>query len=208
MSPPFTLDRATTADLAEILALEYASFPTFVREVLMGCSSEADLPRAVEHAVSKQGATAAAATSGDPHDIWIKVTDNATGKIIAASNWKVHLNAWYSAEVSDDKPLPWLTPEQAQQAKETLDGMNEKRHRANPGGYWGCDLADHLFLPGWVEASEQGSALYATFGFYEYERTESDLLPGVNMKRHPRAKGIEGGKAAPAPAQAQAASAA
>ncbi|RMZ83647.1 hypothetical protein DV738_g920, partial [Chaetothyriales sp. CBS 135597] len=192
----------------------------------MGCASEADLPRAVEHAVAQAGAGV------DPHDIWIKVTDNATGKIVAASNWKIHLNSWYSPDVSNDKPLPWLTPEQTQQAKETLDGMNEKRHRANPGGYvhlhicfthpayrrrgagqmmlqWGCDLADHLFLPGWVEASEEGSALYSRFGFYEYEKVPSESLPGVNMKRHPKVKGIDGGKAAPqAPEAASAAAAA
>ncbi|RMZ86194.1 hypothetical protein DV737_g198, partial [Chaetothyriales sp. CBS 132003] len=211
-SPPFTLRRATAADLTEIVALEYACFPPFVREFFMGCNSEADLPRVVEDL--------GAGITRDPHDIWIKVTDNASGKIIAASNWKVHLNSSSgagAADLSDDKPAPWLTGERAEQAKEMFDIMNEKRHRANPAGYvhlhicftdeayrrrgaghmmmeWGCDLADQLFLPGWVEASEDGSALYRTFGFYDYEKL-TEPLPGVNMKRDPRVEGIEGGKA-------------
>ena len=58
---------------------------------------------------------------------------------------------------------------------------------------WGCDLADQLFLPGWVEASKEGSALYRTFGFSDYEILE-EPLPGVNMKRDPITTSIRGGK--------------
>lgn len=61
---------------------------------------------------------------------------------------------------------------------------------------WGCDLADALFVPGWVEASEDGSALYRSHGFYEYEKL-GEPLPGVNMKRDPITTGIAGGKPAP-----------
>lgn len=63
---------------------------------------------------------------------------------------------------------------------------------------WGCDLADQLFLPGWVEASEEGSALYRTFGFYDYEHLKEPLT-GINMKRYPITTGIQGGKPKPRP---------
>ncbi|RMZ91989.1 hypothetical protein DV736_g789, partial [Chaetothyriales sp. CBS 134916] len=209
--PPFTLQRATTADLAELVALQYACFPPFVREIFMGCNSEADLPRVVEDV--------SAGMARDPHDIWIKVTDNASGKVIAASNWKVHLNSSSSAagaDLSDDKPVPWLTGERAQQAKKAFDTMNEKRHRANPGGYihlhicytdaeyrrrgaghmmmqWGCELADQLFLPGWVEASEEGSALYRTFGVVDGK----PLIRAISL---PRENPVPPFKVSPVPA--------
>ena len=63
---------------------------------------------------------------------------------------------------------------------------------------WGCDLADHLFLPAWIEASPEGNFLYKTFGFYDYEYLDSfdgsDVPGGTNMKRDARKSAIEGGR--------------
>jgi GNAT superfamily N-acetyltransferase len=50
---------------------------------------------------------------------------------------------------------------------------------------WGCDLADRLFLPGWIEASPEGTRLYREFGFYAVEETGGEL-GGVYMKRDPK----------------------
>ena len=58
---------------------------------------------------------------------------------------------------------------------------------------WGCDLADHLFIPGWIEASEEGNFLYKTFGFYDYKKLDAEL-EGTCMKRDVRTTAIEGGK--------------
>lgn len=58
---------------------------------------------------------------------------------------------------------------------------------------WGCDVADLLGLPGWIEASEEGNFLYKMFGFYDYEKLEGEL-PGTNMKRDPRESSFQGGK--------------
>ena len=58
---------------------------------------------------------------------------------------------------------------------------------------WGCDVADLLGIPGWIEASEEGNFLYKTFGFYDYEKLEGEL-PGTNMKRDPSQSSFEGGK--------------
>lgn len=63
---------------------------------------------------------------------------------------------------------------------------------------WGCDVADALGLPAWIEASAEGNLLYRTFGFYVYEEiTVGELAGGVNMRREPRVTAIRGGKAAP-----------
>jgi hypothetical protein len=61
---------------------------------------------------------------------------------------------------------------------------------------WGCDLADQLSLPGWVEASIEGQGLYRTFGFEVYEilKEENGDLPGCNMKRQPKLSATGGGK--------------
>jgi hypothetical protein len=59
---------------------------------------------------------------------------------------------------------------------------------------WGCQLADLLFLPAWVEASPEGSLMYERHGFYTHELIEGDLT-GPCMKRDARKTPIMGGKA-------------
>ena len=38
---------------------------------------------------------------------------------------------------------------------------------------WGCELADHLFLPVWLEASEYGHKLYSQNGFEDVEAVDT-----------------------------------
>lgn len=58
---------------------------------------------------------------------------------------------------------------------------------------WGCDLADQLFLPCWIEASPEGNHLYKVFGFYDY-----GVIPAFDgaatMKRDARKTPITGGR--------------
>ena len=35
---------------------------------------------------------------------------------------------------------------------------------------WGCELADLLFLPAWIEASPEGNFLYRKFGFADKQQ--------------------------------------
>lgn len=58
---------------------------------------------------------------------------------------------------------------------------------------WGCDLADQLFLPAWIEASPEGNQLYRRFGFYNFSRSAGGL-EGTNMRRDARLTVIQGGK--------------
>lgn len=39
---------------------------------------------------------------------------------------------------------------------------------------WGCELADLLFLPAWVEASPEGNFLYKKFGFCDFKQIEHE----------------------------------
>ncbi|KAK3723254.1 hypothetical protein LTR37_001977 [Vermiconidia calcicola] len=172
------VERGTPEDMDELVRVEYECFPNFVREAFLRCSSEADLPRLTQSSVNYM--------MRDPHVVWIKVVDNASGKIVAGSQWKVYPSS--APESSDDEPPPWLTGEMRERAAKELQLFNERRRVVNPGGYvhlhvcftrpslcrraagammlkWGRDLADALFLPAWIEASAEGSLLYKTFGF-------------------------------------------
>jgi len=63
---------------------------------------------------------------------------------------------------------------------------------------WGCDLADQLMLPGYIEASKEGNFLYKTFGFYDHETIKWESGgDAVAMKRDVTAAGFSGGKAKP-----------
>ncbi|KAI5922181.1 hypothetical protein F4810DRAFT_674884 [Camillea tinctor] len=211
-----SLSRATAADIPEIAALQYRCFPPRIRELFMGCRTEADLPRLAE----QYARLAAAAPS---RYVWTKVAvpsgdkDGACKgreKIIAASNWKVVGGGSGVDSLGDDEAPGWLDGDAREEAARMLREMNEARRRANPGGFvhlhicftdpdyrrlgaggmmmqWGCDLADRLGLPAWVEASPQGSALYRRYGFYDFEPAKGGLA-GTNMKRDARHGGKEG----------------
>ncbi|KAK3710706.1 hypothetical protein LTR37_010125 [Vermiconidia calcicola] len=79
---PFTLSRATPEDIDELVRAEYECFPDFVREAFLRCSSEGDLPRLTQYSVDYM--------TRDPHVVWVKVVDNASGKIVAGSQWKAY----------------------------------------------------------------------------------------------------------------------
>ena len=124
-TPPFTLSRATPEDLHELVKIEYACFPPFVREAFMGCKSEADLPRLAKHYIED--------AAKDPSAVWIKLVDNESQKIVAGSLWNVFPNA--APETSGEHPVPWLEGESKQKAERLMWSMNEKRTAANPNGY-------------------------------------------------------------------------
>lgn len=60
---------------------------------------------------------------------------------------------------------------------------------------WGCDLADHLFLPVWVEGSEKGHELYLQNGFEDVENVNTQTKKmGVALLYDAKAsEGIDGG---------------
>jgi len=61
---------------------------------------------------------------------------------------------------------------------------------------WGCDLADHLALPAYIEASTEGNFLYKRFGFYDHDTIHVDGMgeDTVVMLRDARPARIAGGK--------------
>lgn len=122
----FSLSRASTDDLPELAKVEYDCFPPVIREVFMGCRSEADLPRLAEHYAKEM--------RENPSVIWVKVVDQLSRKIVAASQWKVFPGS-VVPESADDKPAEWLEGEDLKRMARIAQEMNEARRKANPGGY-------------------------------------------------------------------------
>ncbi|KAI7150838.1 hypothetical protein KC316_g15515 [Hortaea werneckii] len=195
-------------DMLELVQVAYDCFPPMIREMFMGCKSEADLPRLAEHYLKE--------VREDPFTIWLKVVDRATSKIVAGSQWKVFPS--FGPACADDKPAEWLEGKDLTKATQILEKMNAARRAANPNGYvhlhicfthpnyrrkgaggmmmnWGCNVADALMLPSWIEASPEGNFLYKRFGFYDYERIyDGDLGDSSNMRREPRGLVQQGGE--------------
>ncbi|KAI1194011.1 hypothetical protein F5X97DRAFT_16798 [Nemania serpens] len=200
----FILTRATVDDMPEIIRLEYRSFQPnkTICELFMGCQTEDDIPRITAKHIREMS---------DPYEVWVKIVDSATGKIVAASNWKFFVNGG-APRSSDEHPPDWLEGEKRREAVEVMSAMNDARRKANPSAHvhghiaftdpdyrrhglcgmimqWGCDMADLLFLPAWIEPTEDGRGVYKKFGFYEVEPVEGGL-PGNYMRRDARTDGI------------------
>lgn len=200
---PFVLSRAVPHDMKEIVELQYDSFEDdLVHELFMGCNSRLDLPKLVARYTE--------AMMRDSSDIWIMIKDAATGRTVAASNWKLYLGSAHMQPRGVDDIMPWLKGETALAAKSLLEPMNEIRllnnqdpflhlhicftspeyRRAGAGSKmmrWGCELADLLFLSAWVEASSEGNFLYKKFGFCDFKQIEhKGKVTGTCMRREAR----------------------
>lgn len=123
---PFTLTRASVADMPEIARLMYRCFPPFVREVIMGCLSEADLPRWIGFLEDE--------CRTHHHAVWIKVVDKASGRIVAAALWKVFANAGMPP-TAEDQIVGWLDDARRAQAEHVVGAMVKGRKEALPGGF-------------------------------------------------------------------------
>ena len=121
----FRLERATPADMREMVDLQYACFPPEVIDIFMGGSSPEDISRLCESYTKHM--------RENPSDVWIKVTDTETGKIIAASDWRVYVNG--APQQADDEPPAWLEGAALERSKKITGQFNEARRRANPGPY-------------------------------------------------------------------------
>lgn len=125
----YFLSRASPSDLPEIVQVQYTSFQApFERELLMGCSSPSeDLPKLSEMYAEE--------SRTDPADIWIKVVEKSTGRIVAASNWKVYVAPATALQRRRDEAPTWLEGDKAVASKGIFEGMNDVRVRENQGPF-------------------------------------------------------------------------
>ena len=131
----FTLTRATATDTPSIASVIYHSFDLFARENFFGIPSTTQIPLLAEKF--------ATAISSDPADVWIKVTDESTGELVAASNWKIYLAPEKALPRVVDSPKPWVEDGTVRERMRLLiEPMNESRARANPGAFM-CAFEPH-----------------------------------------------------------------
>ncbi|THW49419.1 hypothetical protein D6C77_06761 [Aureobasidium pullulans] len=211
---PFILTRAHTPhDFDSIVALEFKTFTDpHLREIFMG----PDTPDGHAHLSSFYQKTLHTNAS----DVWVKVEEKKTGKIVGASNWRVHMGSVPKHELAEeDLGWAWLEcdEEKLNKVKGVIAGIMGVRKRLFTEPYcqlhicftdpdyqrrgigsmmlqWGSDLADQLFLPSWVEASPAGNFLYRKFGYKDIEVNESGEMQGSTMRREARVLPIEGGQ--------------
>lgn len=122
---PFVLTRAATfQDLLEIVHCEYTAFtdPTLL-SIFMGpntTSNHAHLARTYHNTMAH-----------DTGDLWLKVQEKETGKVVGASNWKVYVGC--VPEHKEELRWEWLQGEgqevELAKAKVVVQGILETRRR-------------------------------------------------------------------------------
>jgi GNAT superfamily N-acetyltransferase len=133
---------------------------------------------------------------------------------------KGEVNGTTQGEKANGSDLIWLsTSEEKADAHIILEDFLDRRRRACREGHvllyilcvdpayqrkgagammveWGCELADQMMLPAWVEASAYGHGLYAKYGYEDIEEvrmaTKSFLGEYTHMRRPVRVKGFKG----------------
>lgn len=111
--------------MPELLDVQYEAFPEFVRVIFMGCHNKDDVSKLVPKYIEKM--------QNDPSDVWIKITDNATGKIIAAADWKIFPG--HGGENNSDEAPEWLDAEEKEKSRKVIEEMTEIRKKIMPGPY-------------------------------------------------------------------------
>jgi hypothetical protein len=122
-SGPFVLSRATPSDIDAIIACEFRTFTdTFIREVFMGHDTPAGHKNLSAHYQN--------ILLTNPADVWIKVEEKATGKIVGASNWRVHMSSVPEHE-EEDLGWGWLEGDQERlrKVKEVIKDITETRKK-------------------------------------------------------------------------------
>jgi len=132
--------------------------------------------------------------------LWLKVVDVGTTKIVGVAQYK--FNPTYvplkPQELNEDA-MVWLEDEEDRRIAvammndvqdRKLKYLNEAHiqleilfvlpeyRRQGIGSLllkWGCDLADHLMLPLWVEAAETAHSLYLKHGLVDIEHARLEM---------------------------------
>ena len=123
---PFILTRAHTSnDFDSIVALEFKTFTDpHLREIFMG----PDTPDGHAHLSSFYQKTLHTNAS----DVWVKVEEKKTGKIVGASNWRVHMGSVPKHELAEeDLGWAWLEcdEEKLNKVKGVITGIMGVRKR-------------------------------------------------------------------------------
>lgn len=120
-TPTFALSKAEPSDMQETAILQFKVFTEpIIRDVFMGPDTPAGHSALANMFVRTM--------HEDASDYWIKVVDPSTGKIVAASNWKIHQSLVKG--VVDDEDPAWLAEfdeERIERTRKVLLRVREKK---------------------------------------------------------------------------------
>ncbi|GAM91104.1 hypothetical protein ANO11243_091510 [Dothideomycetidae sp. 11243] len=145
----FRLARASAADLPEIVDL---LFRVFTDETNHDLCMGLDTPEGHSN-LSK---VLAQIMRTNPGDYWIKILDESTGRIIAATNYRIHLAVVPEQSSEYNHNLTWL-----QDRPETMQTM---LRLLEEGEAWTTKNLVEPYIP-----SEEGTKFYQTHGFVALE---------------------------------------
>jgi hypothetical protein len=178
----FALSPVEPSDMDEIIRLQFLCFGgTDMHVVFFGHCEPAKVEAKKRHLHD---------LATDPCNMWLKIVNMDTDKMVSASNWCIS-----PTRVEKDEPIKvdWLEdPEEIKSAEEVLEDYmgRRKKHMTQPHvllnilftdpAYqgqgagtiycrWGADLADRMMVEMWLEATKYGYRLYKSCGFEDVE---------------------------------------
>ncbi|KAK7702526.1 hypothetical protein SLS57_011314 [Botryosphaeria dothidea] len=202
---PLLLSRASEEDLRQLVDLHYKVIQGPISDILIGYDTEACRQAAVDRWSKSM--------KEDPADVWLKVVDTETARVVSTAHWKIY-PTWVPID-TEPASLDWFTDDEertlAEEVVHKFYSLRAQRQHGRPHALlnrlytdpdyqrrgcgamlvsMGCDIADRLFLPAWVESSPVGEHLYSSFGFREVARPEIKNskfdLSGPAMRREAR----------------------
>ncbi|GAM91080.1 hypothetical protein ANO11243_091270 [Dothideomycetidae sp. 11243] len=115
----------------------------------------------------------------NPGDHWVKVVEDTSGRIVGATNFRIHPTVVPDHSLEVNKEFSWLQadPQKLEMATKFADHAIKDMKRLQTQPYivgsmmvqWGCKLADQLVLPMWVTSKFQTQPFYLRSGFADVE---------------------------------------
>lgn len=185
----FALSPAGPSDMDEIIRLQFLCFGASDMHVVLyghGEPAKAEAKKRHLHDLAT-----------DPCNLWLKIVDMDTDRMVSASNWRI-----CPPRVERDEPVEadWLEdPEEFKCAEEVLEDYMGRRktnmtqlhvllnilitdpaYQGKGAGTihcrWGADMADRLMVEMWLEATTNGYRLYRSSGFEDVEEVVKKLV--------------------------------
>ncbi|PGG96216.1 hypothetical protein AJ80_09860 [Polytolypa hystricis UAMH7299] len=180
----FVLDKVGDADWDELVEAQFRSFSGEpYHDALFGFNTR-------ENQIETKKRHIHELTESTSY-LWLKIVDQDAGKIAGAAYWKIKPN--YIPLNREELNITWLDSQEDREAANRLLMTVQDRKLANVKEAhiqlellfvtpeyqrhgigtrllkWGCDLADHMALPIWIESSREGYRMYCSQGVEDVE---------------------------------------
>ncbi|KAF2089230.1 hypothetical protein K490DRAFT_63367 [Saccharata proteae CBS 121410] len=188
----FIITRLTEADVQQHIKLQHRAFAALdARVAILGHDDEVSNEKARERVLKDMQEEAGS--------VWLKAVEAGTGRLAGVAHWQIYANWVPMPAPLTPFHVDWLEGEEKAVSEQIMDKIMSQREeymhghshvllsllytdpdfqRLGAGALlvkWGCELADHLMVPAWVEGTMAGHRLYEACGFRDVE--EVDFTP-------------------------------